>query len=162
MHSTERPILCNLAKCPLLLDGHLPILTMTMKAPISCEHDGRRPSVHAHGCSSVAPSVAAPSGCHTAPGSQQRAQQLLRWHRRSPLSRVEPAKAPAQLGQYIAHQPAYLAQRMAGRNTRLRIYTRKAHPGPETHHASLPTSPSERPQGIMPTRSQGRGFSADC
>jgi hypothetical protein len=48
MHSTERPILCNLAKCPLLLDGHLPILTMTMKAPISCEHDGRRPSVHAH------------------------------------------------------------------------------------------------------------------
>src|SRR3984885_9922948 len=48
MHSTERPILCNLAKCPLLLDGHLPILTMTKKAPISCEHDGRRPSVHAH------------------------------------------------------------------------------------------------------------------
>jgi 3D-(3,5/4)-trihydroxycyclohexane-1,2-dione acylhydrolase (decyclizing) len=28
----------------------LPILTMTMKAPISCEHDGRRPSVHAHDC----------------------------------------------------------------------------------------------------------------
>ena len=34
-------VLCcaALAKCPLFLDGHLPILTMTMKAPISCEQD---------------------------------------------------------------------------------------------------------------------------
>src|ERR1700722_19918937 len=31
----SRPIpCCTLAKCPLLLDGHLPNLTMTMKDPI--------------------------------------------------------------------------------------------------------------------------------
>lgn len=68
------------------------------------------------------------------------AQQLLRWHRRSPLSRVEPGKAPAQLGQYIAHQPAYLAQRMPGRNTRLRRYIRKQPtliPEHTAHHVHL-------------------------
>jgi hypothetical protein len=71
---------------------------------------------------------------------QQGAQQLLRWHRRSPLSRVEPGKAPAQLGQYIAHQPAYLAQRMPGRNTQLRRYIRKQPtliPEHTAHHVHL-------------------------
>ena len=65
------------------------------------------------------------------------AQQLLRWHRRSPLSRVEPGKAPAQLGQYIAHQPAYLAQRMPGlEHATQAIHKKTAHPDPGTYRAS--------------------------
>jgi hypothetical protein len=84
---------------------------------------GRRTNDTAN-CCSVAPPVAAPHGCHTKPGSTERSATVQAAATAASRARM-PGKASAKLLQHVAHQTAYLPQRMSRRYGRLRRYVRE-------------------------------------